>query len=75
MADDANWTSSRAREQFDLLLDQAKAKGPQDIKDYRGTFTLEFKPENSGETITEFLSKGLPEGSARKDSFTLRKES
>ncbi|TWF49481.1 hypothetical protein FHW37_108151 [Neorhizobium alkalisoli] len=55
------WTSLRARNQFDHLLDEAKDKGPQDIRDVRGTFTLIFKPEAASTSVTEFLAKGLPE--------------
>jgi hypothetical protein len=55
------WTSLRARNQFEHLLDDAKDKGPQDIRDVRGTFTLVFKPEVPGKNVTDFLAKGLPE--------------
>ncbi|RVK27336.1 hypothetical protein [Sinorhizobium meliloti] len=64
MADRATWTASRARDEFDHLLDEAKNKGPQQITDVRGTFTLRFNPERAAESITEFLSKGLPDSSS-----------
>lgn len=61
MGERAIWTSLRARTQFERLLDDAKDKGPQDIRDARGTFTLVFKPEAASTSVTEFLAKGLPE--------------
>lgn len=61
MRNGKTWTSSRAREDFDHLLQEAKDKGPQEISDSRGIFTLVYKGERQGESVTEFLAKGLPD--------------
>lgn len=61
MGERVTWTSSRARKEFEHLLQEAKDKGPQDITDVRGTFTIVFKPERPSESVTDFLAKGLPE--------------
>ena len=61
MRNGTTWTSSRARDNFDHLLQEAKDKGPQVISDTRGTFTLVFNDEPPGNSVTRFLAKGLPE--------------
>lgn len=65
MIDPVIWTSNRARDEFDLLLDEAKTKGPQEIRDARGRFTLHFNPEPAKGCVAEFLSKGLPDAAPK----------
>lgn len=55
------WTLSRAKAEFDQVLEEAKTKGPQEIRDNDGSFTVVFKPLRAGESVTNFLSKGLPD--------------
>jgi hypothetical protein len=55
------WTPVRAKAEFDQLLEAAKSEGPQEIRDGRGSFTVKFNAPKSSESVTEFLSKGLPD--------------
>ncbi len=57
-----SWTSTQAKAELDQLLEAAKTKGPQEIRDNRGSFTVRFNTPKSTESVTDFLSKGLPDG-------------
>lgn len=55
------WTPARAKADFERLLEAAKNEGPQEIRDSHGSFTVKFNAPKSSESVTGFLSKGLPE--------------
>lgn len=61
MKSDRTWPSLRARNEFDRMLEDVKENGPLIITDARGSFVVSRLPDRGDETLTEFLSKGMPD--------------